>query len=379
MRIRPFSIGLSSPLRTAHGEITERDGFLVEVAARDDPRAPATGVGEATPLPGWTESLAACEGVLAGDDGGSPDPDEIDPHETPAARHGVALAVGDATAREAGRPLAARLADHAGFSESTECSASAEFSESARSHDAAGSTPSEAAPSPTVPVNATVGDGSRAETVAAAERAVDDGYDCIKLKVGARSVEADLSRLRGVREAVGPAVELRADANGAWDPKTARRALDGFEEVDLAYVEQPLSAESVTETARLRAATAVPIALDESLGTHSVTAVLAAEAADVVVLKPMVLGGPDRTVAAAKLARDAGVEPVVTTTIDAAVARTAAVHVAGAIPDVGACGLATADLLAADLTPDPCPVSDGRIAVPDGPGLADDAFEDLFR
>ena len=361
MRVRPFSVDLSSPLRTAHGEIAEREGILVGVGGssngddggNDNHRGSATGVGEATPLPGWTESLSACEAVLDGD--GSPAPSDIDPHETPAARHGVAVAVADAAARESGRPLAARLAERAGFSGAAE-----------------------PLPSTSVPVNATIGDGSRSETVAAAERAVDDGYGCIKAKVGARPVDADVSRLRAVREAVGPTVELRADANGAWDPETARRALDGLEGLDLAYVEQPLPAESVAETARLRAETSVPIALDESLADHSIESVLAADAADAVVLKPMALGGPDRAVDAARRAREAGVEPVITTTIDAVVARTAAVHVAGAVPNVAACGLATGELLAADLAPDPCPVSDGRIAVPEGPGLAGDAFEDLL-
>jgi L-alanine-DL-glutamate epimerase-like enolase superfamily enzyme len=45
------------------------------------------------------------------------------------------------------------------------------------------------------------------------------------------------------------------------------------------------------------------------------------------------------------------------------------VHVAAAIPDVRPCGLATGDRLATDLGPDPAPIADGRIRVPDGPGL----------
>jgi len=89
---------------------------------------------------------------------------------------------------------------------------------------------------------------------------------------------------------------------------------------------------------RHRPRSPVPIALDESLATRGLDAVLDADAADAVVLKPMALGGPDRALAAARRAREAGVEPVVTTTIDAVVARTAAVHVAAAIPDVSPAG-----------------------------------------
>jgi L-alanine-DL-glutamate epimerase-like enolase superfamily enzyme len=121
----------------------------------------------------------------------------------------------------------------------------------------------------------------------------------------------------------------------------------------------------------------VPIALDETLARRDLDAVLAAEAADAVVLKPMALGGPDRALAAAATALAAGVEPVITTTIDAVVARTAAVHVAAALPDPAPCGLATASLLADDLAADPCPVTGGAVRVPDGPGLAGDAFDGL--
>jgi L-alanine-DL-glutamate epimerase-like enolase superfamily enzyme len=82
----------------------------------------------------------------------------------------------------------------------------------------------------------------------------------------------------------------------------------------------------------------------------------------------MALGGPDRTLAAARRVRSAGLEAVVTTTVDAVYARTAAVHVAAAIPEVPACGLATAALLAEDLADDSAPVEGGEIAVPEGKG-----------
>jgi L-alanine-DL-glutamate epimerase-like enolase superfamily enzyme len=373
MRLQPFSLGLKRRLGTARGDITDREGFLVEVGPDDD-GASATGVGEAAPLPGWTESLPACESALRGvrdDDGALVDDalDRLDPGETPAARHGVALALADAAAREEGRSIAERLAFERDLP-----------------------TPAES-----VPVNATVGDGDPEPTADAAARAVDAGFDCVKVKVGARSLDADVERLRAVREAVGGGVALRADANGAWDFSTAREALDRLAALDLAYVEQPLPADDLEGAAALRegrddgerggnddvdapeADSSVPIALDESLASHDLETVLDADAADVVVLKPMALGGPDRALSAAKRARAAGVDPVITTTIDAVVARTAAVHVAAAIPHVAPCGLATASLLADDLAPDPCPVANGEVSVPSGPGLAGDAFDGLVK
>ncbi|MFB6167317.1 MAG: mandelate racemase/muconate lactonizing enzyme family protein [Haloferacaceae archaeon] len=332
MRVERFSLPLAAPFDTAKGRIDAREGALVRVEG-------PPGVGETTPLPGWTEGVE--EALAALDAANAATPLAV-LGETPAARHGLATARLDAAARARGASLAAHLAD--------------------------------GAPAERVPVNATVGDGSPEETVRRARDAVAAGFDCLKLKVGARPVAADAERLRAVR-AAAPEATLRVDANGAWDEAEASEALEAFAQFDLACVEQPLPAGDLAGHRRLRGRTDVPVALDESLAEHDLAAVLDGEAADRLVLKPMALGGPDRTVAAAERAREAGLGVVVTTTVDAVVARTAAVHAAAAIPNVPACGLATGSMLAEDLYPDPAPVEDGAIRVPDGPGLAGAAFE----
>ncbi|WP_254537898.1 mandelate racemase/muconate lactonizing enzyme family protein [Halomarina litorea] len=333
--LEPFSLRLARPLDTARGTIDHREGFLVRVACDGE-----SGVGEATPLPGWTESLDDCEAALeraterAGSDGYEAALDALDARETPAARHGLSLALADARARATDEPLYRYLGGEAEV-------------------DA-------------VPVNATVGDGDVETSVADAESAVDEGFDCLKVKVGARSLTADFDRVEAVREAC-PDATLRADANGSWDRETARRAMGQFGGHGVEYVEQPLPTGDLTGHADLRGGP-VGVALDESLGEHGVDAVLAAGAADVLVLKPMALGGPDRARDAALRAREAGLEAVVTTTIDAVYARTAAVHVAASLAPLPACGLATADFLAEDLASDPAPVVHGAVTVPEGKG-----------
>jgi len=344
----PFSLRLSSPLETAAGRIAERSGFVVRVES-DGHR----GVGEAAPLPGWTESYDDCEAVLSdvadGGEGGwsdTADPAAGIDATTPAARHGIELAAVDARARAADEPLAAWLADGS----------------------AAGS----------VPVNATVGDAPAEATAAATREAVEAGYEAVKVKVGARGPDADEARLRAVREAAGDGVELRADANGAWDARTAERMIDVAADLDVAYVEQPRPASDVAGNAALRGR-GVDVALDESVAVAGVDTILERDAADVLVCKPMVLGGPVRTCEVARRAAARGVDTVVTTTIDGVVARIGALHVAAALPDVPACGLATGDRLDSDLAPDPAPVDAGRMAVPSGPGLAGAAFDPLRR
>ncbi|MEA1931610.1 MAG: o-succinylbenzoate synthase [Euryarchaeota archaeon] len=341
MWVDPFSLRLQSPLGTAAGEITERRGFLIGLSEGE-----TRGVGEATPLPGWTESYEACQRTLneiSATDAATAI-EQPDPTETPAAAHAVDLALLDLAAQRDGRPLAAVLRKH-GFDTDE--------------------------PIPdSVPVNATIGDGTVEETVDAATAAVEEGFDWLKLKVGVGEPEEDLTRVQAVHNAVDDGVSLRLDANGAWDRSTARRLVDRLAETGIGYLEQPLPTEDLAGLAELRGR-GVDIAVDESLAATSVEAVVEAGAADVVVIKPMAVGGPSRAVELAAVARSAGVEPVVTTTVDGVVARTAAVHVAAAIPNVTACGLATGWLLAADLAADPVSISDGRASLPAGDGLGD--------
>lgn len=344
MRVDRFTVRLNPPLPTTRGTLREREGFLVGLDYAD-----TSGLGEATPLAGWTESLGECRRAL---DRAAEIAAELDwgvalgKLDAPAARHGLSLALADARARAQAEPLYRSLGAVPG-PDGVETS----WERVSR-----------------VPVTAALGSTGSPETVAdRAEEAVTAGYRCLELTVGRQDVEEDIERARAVRTAVGD-VTLRVDANGAWAPEQARRAVEALAALDVAHVEQPLSTADLEATESLRDR-GVDIALDESVAALGVETILDAGAADVLVLKPMVVGGPDLTTRAARLCREAGVEPVISTTVDAVVARTAAVHVAAAIPAVSHCDLATADRVRHDLAPDPVPVTDGAVGVPQTPGL----------
>lgn len=332
--LQPFSLSLAEPLRTADGTIEERSGHLVRV--RTERRR---GLGEATPLPDWTESPEACRAALERAESmlplRGPEATLAAMADAPAARHGLALALADLRARRLSIPLARHLGGS-----------------SRRRRIAA---------------NATIGDASPQATAEAAAEAVDVGFDCLKVKVGARDLSADLERVAAVRERIGDAPTLRLDANGGWDRDTAGTAFERLAAHDVEYVEQPLPAGDLDGLASLRGR-GVDVAVDETLAVADHDRVLSRPVADVVVCKPMVLGGPQRTVALGRRARRAGVAPVVSTTVDGVVARLGALHAAAALAPIAACGLATAGLLAEDLGPDPAPVEDGALAVPRGPG-----------
>lgn len=344
--LQPFELDLVEPLRTADRTIDARTGFLVRV--RTEKRR---GLGEATPLPGWTESHEECAAALERAQDllslRGPEATLGEIADSPAARHGLSLALADLRARRLDVPLVRHLGGTVRRSRRLR-------------------------------VNATIGDGSIEATVDEAERAVAEGFETLKIKVGARSLDEDVDRLEAVRSAVGETVELRADANEAWDRSTATAAFDRFANQGVAYVEQPLAAGDLVGHANLRGG-AVDVALDESIATADFDRLLDVEAADVLIVKPMVVGGPDLALGLARRARRSGIRPVVSTTVDAVVARLGALHVAAALAPIGACGLATGDRLAEDLAEDPAPVVDGTVAVPRGSGtglrLADGGSE----
>jgi L-alanine-DL-glutamate epimerase-like enolase superfamily enzyme len=194
----------------------------------------------------------------------------------------------------------------------------------------------------------------------------------VKLKVGlGPSLAAERERVAIVRRAIGPGVQLRLDANGAWDPDTAIEALCALREYDLELVEQPVPPGNLAAMRRVREAAGVPIAADEDVtDLEAAERVLATGAARLLVVKPMVVGGLVAARRIATLARAYGGGAILTTTIDSGIATAGALHLAVTLPDDGhAFGLATAELLAADIIDSTLAVRGGEIALPAGAGL----------
>jgi L-alanine-DL-glutamate epimerase-like enolase superfamily enzyme len=91
------------------------------------------------------------------------------------------------------------------------------------------------------------------------------GFGGTKIKVGRPHVSEDVARLAAVREAVGPGFEIMTDANQAFTVSEAIRRAHAFEPIGLAWFEEPLPAEDIDGHVRLSRATALPIAIGESL------------------------------------------------------------------------------------------------------------------
>lgn len=213
-----------------------------------------------------------------------------------------------------------------------------------------------------VPVNVTVPavDPETARTLVLGS----GGCRTAKVKVAepGQDLAAELARLEAVRDALGPSGAVRIDANGAWDVATATARLPLLDRAagGLEYVEQPCA--SVAELAAVRRAVGVPVAADESVRrAEDPLAVARAGAADVLVLKVAPLGGVR---ACLRIAAEAGLPVVVSSALESSVGLAAGLALAAALPELPyACGLATAQLLTADLVDEPLLPRAGAIDV----------------
>jgi L-alanine-DL-glutamate epimerase-like enolase superfamily enzyme len=132
-----------------------------------------------------------------------------------------------------------------------------------------------------------------------------------------------------------------------------------------------LPAADLEGMANLRRRTGLKVAVDEAIRTAAdIGRVAAAQAADIVVLKPMFLGGWRPTKQAAELAASCGLSVIITTALEGAVGRAHATHFAAALKlNERSQGLGTGILIAVDLTLSPLMVSHGTIALPAVSGL----------
>ncbi len=174
-----------------------------------------------------------------------------------------------------------------------------------------------------------------------------DGFPAVKVKM--RS-PADRDLVARVRDAVGPDVGLRVDANAAWDVDTAIDVGRRLVGLDVELFEQPVA--TLDDLARVRRACPIPVAADESIrGVEDARRACRLGAADVVVLKVQPLGGVR---AALEVAEAAAVPALPTSMMETSVGVLAGLALACALPELpwGA-GLGTASASGPDVTAAP--------------------------
>lgn len=95
---------------------------------------------------------------------------------------------------------------------------------------------------------------------------IESGYRCVKLKIGAIDWEDELQLLKGIRKKYNANnIEIRVDANGAFNYEAAPSKLEQLYQLDIHSIEQPIKAGQIQKMSNLCANSPIPIALDEEL------------------------------------------------------------------------------------------------------------------
>jgi len=280
-----YALPLTDPLPVGGTTLDERRGLLLRVTLGNG----AVGWGDAAPLPGFSsESVEeACDGarrlapVLTGQEIGGKAIQERLAETAPSVQFAVETAVLEARAEVQGSPPAAVLgAENLSVSLNALCTS------------------------------------TRSALTSVGEKLRAGGFRAVKLKMGRASMDADVKRVRTLRRGLGDAVALRLDANRAWAFDDAVAIAKALDDVDVAYVEEPIATPE-----RLPAfveKTGWPVALDETTRERGLD-VLRDGSVRAVVLKPTLLGGVASTQAWIRAARDQEVVPVLSATYESGV------------------------------------------------------------
>lgn len=294
----PYAIPFRRPVATSRGTFRTRRGYWI--LAMDEEGN--LGYGEAAPMP---EAMTATIHEIEERRRGGVEVERL-ARSSPMVQVGAELARLDLECRRDGRRLAEVFSD---------------------------------APRPAVACNLLLLETEPTKAAAEAVQAVAHGYETLKIKVGSSAYLKDEKRIAAVREAVGPSIRIRLDANRRWPLETALLAMRRYERYEIEYIEEPYDG----DISFVRGASAIPVAADESIQSiPDARRMIRARGVDLIVLKPMALGIRASFAIACEAARE-GIGVVVTSMLDTPVGIAAALHLACALPgEDRAHGLATA-------------------------------------
>ena len=326
IKSEPISLNLETPFRIAHGTSLARYNVLVRITSGEH-----YGLGEAAPVRQHHESQ---DGVLAylADlpplDGSPFHLEEILsalPQGSQSARAAIDIALHDLIGKQLGIPLYRLFGLNPG-----------------------------SAP----PTSMTISIGTEQEVQGWARTAA-ERFSILKLKLGQ---ERSLELVRAVRAVTD--ARLVADANCAWTVEQAKGLIPAMADLGLEWIEQPLPEEDLDGLRQIREFSPLPIFADEPVRTARDIPRLAG-CVDGVNIKLMKAGGLREAMRMIAVARAHGLQVMLGCMIETSVGITAAAHLAPLVDWADLDGNQT-------VINDPFTgvrVKDGRLVLPDGPGL----------
>lgn len=118
-----------------------------------------------------------------------------------------------------------------------------------------------------IPINGLVWMGEEDFMRQQIEAKLSQGFDCVKMKIGAIDFDTEIALLKNLRKRFSKnEIEIRVDANGAFQPgEDALQKLNTLAKLDIHSIEQPIRQGQIEEMEDLCCNTPLPIALDEEL------------------------------------------------------------------------------------------------------------------
>lgn len=212
---------------------------------------------------------------------------------------------------------------------------------------------------------------------AALQASLDAGFQVLKIKVGLTAPAEEIRRLQLLATRLPAPVKLRLDANAAWSLPEARQFLQACQALPIEGIEEPLRQPTPDKLAQLQAGLSFPLALDESC--HLLTpAFFRHPPLRRLVLKPARHGGLLKSMELGLRARAAGIECIVTSSLESSCGLLACAQLAAALAPEAVHGLGTAAWLSAD-TGQPPRISGGRLYLPESNGLGFVITEDWTK
>jgi L-alanine-DL-glutamate epimerase-like enolase superfamily enzyme len=231
----------------------------------------------------------------------------------------------------------------------------------------------------TVESDLTIGIGTPEEMAATARDFISKEVHIIKVKLG-KDVATDVERIRQIREAVGPAMQLRIDANQGWSFEDAILALTQLAPYNIEFCEQPMRSWNDELLPELCKRSPISLMADESVFTHrDAERLIRNNACAYINIKFAKSGGIREALRINQVAEKNGIACMMGGMLESRLALTAKVHVAIACKNIRFYDLDTC--LLGHLTD---PVVGGaqfkgmELSVTDQPGIGADVSESFL-
>lgn len=157
---------------------------------------------------------------------------------------------------------------------------------------------------------------------------VNEGFNTIKIKIGL-DPEKDVEAIRRIRQAVGPSIKLRVDANQGYTVKTAVEIIHKISEYAIEYIEQPVPSWNIDGLADIRKQSKIPVMADESLHSiHDALQLIKKEAVDLFGIKLIKCAGLTHALKISHIAEAAGIKCVLISPWDTWLGTSASCHLA---------------------------------------------------